>query len=155
MHLSLQERRRVQKRGQRRRELLRRKEKGRREGARDRQRQGDTVTDRQRETEREAEIQKAVIGESQTHCCVFNCVWTRNSHSESYCSCYSVAKSCLTLVTPWTVTPQAPQSLRSPRQEYWSGLPLPPPGDPPGPGIEPKSPALAGRFFTIWATREA
>ena len=135
MHLSLQERRRVQKRGRRRRELLRRKEKGRREGARDRQRQGDTVTDRQRETEREAEIQKAVIGESQTHCCVFNCVWTRNSHSESYCSCYSVAKSCLTLVTPWTVTPQAPQSLRSPRQEYWSGLPLPPPGDLPNPGI--------------------
>jgi len=33
------------------------------------------------------------------------------------------------------------------RQEYWSGLPFPPPGDLPNPGIEPKSPALAGRFF--------
>ena len=43
-----------------------------------RQRQGDTVTET-RETEREAEPQKAVIGESQTHCCVFSCVWTRNS----------------------------------------------------------------------------
>ena len=32
-------------------------------------------------------------------------------------------------------------------QEYWSGLPLPPPGDLPNPGIEPESPALAGRFF--------
>ena len=35
-----------------------------------------------------------------------------------------------------------------PRQEYWSGLPFPSPGDPPGPGVEPVSPALAGRFFT-------
>ena len=34
------------------------------------------------------------------------------------------------------------------QQEYWSGLPFPPPGDLPGPGIEPTSPALAGRFFT-------
>ena len=35
-----------------------------------------------------------------------------------------------------------------PRQEYWNGLPFPPPGDPPNPGIEPTSPALAGGFFT-------
>ena len=35
-----------------------------------------------------------------------------------------------------------------PRQEYWSGLPFPSPGDLPGPGIEPLSPALAGKFFT-------
>ena len=41
---------------------------------------------------------------------------------------------------------QAPLSLE--RQEYWSGLPFPPPGDLPYPGIEPMSPALAGRFFT-------
>ena len=34
------------------------------------------------------------------------------------------------------------------RQEYWSGLPFPPPGDLPDPGIKPASPALAGRFFT-------
>ena len=34
------------------------------------------------------------------------------------------------------------------RQEYWSGLPFPPPGDLPNPGIKPVSPALAGRFFT-------
>jgi len=36
-----------------------------------------------------------------------------------------------------------------PRQEYWSGLPLPSPGDLPDPGIEPMSPALAGGFFTL------
>ena len=44
------------------------------------------------------------------------------------------------------------------RQEYWSGLPFPPPGDPPNPGIKPKfltSPALAGGFFTTSATWEA
>ena len=39
--------------------------------------------------------------------------------------------------------------LLFPRQEYWSGLPFPSPGDLPDPGIEPTSPALAGRFFTI------
>ena len=41
------------------------------------------------------------------------------------------------------------------REEYWSGLPFPSPGDLPNPGIEPRSPALAGRFLTIWATKGA
>ena len=49
---------------------------------------------------------------------------------------------------PWTVAHQAPLSLGFPRQEDWSGLPCPPPGDLPDPGIEPESPALAGGFFT-------
>ena len=39
-------------------------------------------------------------------------------------------------------------SMEFSRQEYWSGLPFPPPGDLPDPGIEPMSPALAGGFFT-------
>ena len=54
-------------------------------------------------------------------------------------------------VTPWTIAHQAPLSMQSFRQEYWSGLPFPPPGDLPHPGTEPLSlvsPALAGRFFT-------
>ena len=38
--------------------------------------------------------------------------------------------------------------MRFPRQEYWNGLPFPSPGDLPGPGTEPVSPALAGGFFT-------
>ena len=46
-------------------------------------------------------------------------------------------KSCLTLLTPWTVARQAPLSMGFSRQEYWSGLPHPPPGDLPNPGIEP------------------
>ena len=45
-------------------------------------------------------------------------------------------------VTPWTVARQAPLSMGFSRQEYWSGLPFPPPGDLPSPGIEPRSPAL-------------
>ena len=52
-----------------------------------------------------------------------------------------VAKSCLTLATPWT-TCQAPLSMGFSRQEYWSGLPFRPPGDLPDPGIELGSPAL-------------
>ena len=41
-----------------------------------------------------------------------------------------VAKSCLTLEAPWTVACQAPLSMGLPRQEHWSGLPFPSPGDP-------------------------
>ena len=53
-------------------------------------------------------------------------------------------------VTPWTVALQAPLSMVFPRQEYWSGLLIPSPGDLPDPGIKLGSPALvlAGGFFT-------
>ena len=54
-------------------------------------------------------------------------------------------------MTPWTVACQAPLSVGFSQQEYWSGLPFPPPRDLSNPGMEPmslKSPALAGRFFT-------
>ena len=51
--------------------------------------------------------------------------------------------SCVQLfATPWTVAYQAPPSLGFSRQEHWSGLPFPSPGDLPDPGIEPGSPAL-------------
>ena len=53
-----------------------------------------------------------------------------------------VTKLCLTLATPWTIAHQAPLSMRFFRQEYWSVLPCPPPGDLPDPGIEFRSPAL-------------
>ena len=55
------------------------------------------------------------------------------------------------------VTRQAPLSLGYSRQEYWSGLPFPPPGDLTDPGIEPMfpaSPALEGRFFTTGPSRK-
>ena len=53
--------------------------------------------------------------------------------------------------TPWTIACHAHLSMEFSRQEYWSGLPFPTPGDLPDQGIEPTffvSPALAGRFFT-------
>ena len=75
--------------------------------------------------------------------------------------CCLVAKSVRLFATPWTVAHQAPLSVGFPRQERWSGLPFPAPGDLPNPGIEPASPALAGGFFTTeppehqrWDTRE-
>ena len=60
--------------------------------------------------------------------------------------------------TLWIVALQVPPSMGYSRHEYWSGLPCPPLGDLPDPGIEPaslKSSALAGRFFTARATWEA
>ena len=70
-----------------------------------------------------------------------------------------VAKSCLTLVTQWTVAHQARLSMGFSRQEYWSGLPFPAPGLLSNPGIEPRSPAvqadslpteLSGRPLDWW-----
>ena len=75
---------------------------------------------------------------------------TFSAFSHSVCSGGLVAKWCPTLVTPWTVAPQASLSLGFSRQEYWTGLSFPSPGDLLDPGIEPGSSAtlaLAGRFF--------
>ena len=58
--------------------------------------------------------------------------------SAKYLRACSVTQSCLTL---WTVARQAPLSMGLLREEYWSGLPFPPPQDLPDPGIEPRSPA--------------
>jgi len=49
--------------------------------------------------------------------------------------------------TPWTVAHQASLSMGFPRQEYWSGLTFPSPGDLPDPGIKLESPALASKLF--------
>ena len=60
--------------------------------------------------------------------------------------------------TLWTAALLAPQSMEFPRQEYWNGLPFPPPGDLPDPRIEPTLPVsstLAGGFFTTRAAGEA
>ena len=65
-----------------------------------------------------------------SRCAVFRCSVTSDS------------------ATPWTVAPQAPLSMGFSRQEYWNGLPCSPPGDLPNRGIKPKSPYIAGGFFT-------
>ena len=71
--------------------------------------------------------------------------------------CCLVTQSCPTLTSPWTVPCQASLSVGFPRQEYWSELPFPPPGDLPDPGICLVSlsfPELADGFFTTSATWE-
>ena len=68
------------------------------------------------------------------------------------CVCVCVLSGVQLFAIPWTAARQAPLSMGFPRQQYWSGLPCPPPGDPPDPGTEPSSLAslaLAGGFFTI------
>ena len=59
-----------------------------------------------------------------------------------------VAQSCPTPCDPWTVAHQAPPSMGFSRQEYWSGLPFPSPGDLPDPGIEPRSPTFQADALT-------
>ena len=61
---------------------------------------------------------------------------------------------CQILETPWTIACQTPLSIVFPKQEYWNGLPCRLPGDLPIPVIQLMSPALIGRFFYHWATRE-
>ena len=56
--------------------------------------------------------------------------------------CVLVTQLCLIHTRSWTVACQTPQSMEFSRQEYWSGLPLPSPGDLPDPGIKPRSSAL-------------
>ena len=63
-----------------------------------------------------------------------------HSGTESESISHSVMSN--SYVTPWTVAHQASQSMEFSRQEYWSGLPCPSPGDLPNPGIKPRSPAL-------------
>ena len=58
------------------------------------------------------------------------------------CVCVLVTQLCPTLATPWTISHQAPLSVKFSRQEYWSGLPFSSPADLPDPDIEPGSPAL-------------
>ena len=57
-------------------------------------------------------------------------------------------------MTPWTVAHQAPLSRGFHRQEYWSGLSFPSPGDLADAGVGPVSPTLAGRFFTAEPTKK-
>ena len=72
--------------------------------------------------------------------------WTLGNLCICVCAC---SFSCVRFfVTLWTVASQGPLSMGFSRQEYWSGLPFPSPGDLPDPGIKPASSALASGFFT-------
>ena len=77
--------------------------------------------------------------------------WRKRRAKQLCMPIHSVSAS---VVTPWTAA-HIPLSMGFSRQEYWSGLPCPPPGDLPDPGIQSASltsPALAGRFVTSSAT---
>ena len=80
----------------------------------------------------------------ETMCWLLKCPQGGDPHQS--CSHFLVRVKLLSLVrlfaTLWTVTYQAPLSMRFSRQEYYSGLPFPSPGELPNPGIEPRSPTL-------------
>ena len=71
-----------------------------------------------------------------------------------HAKCFSCGQLFVTL---WAIAHEAPLSMGLSRQEYWSGLLCPPPGDLPNAGIEPESLAMTGRFFTtsaIWVAHK-
>ena len=92
-------------------------------------------------------------------CTIQICVMDKNIFRWAFDSIIQGAYSVVSdSVTPGTVACQVFLSLAFSRQEYWSGLPYPPPGDLPDPGIKPvslKSSALVGGFFTTSTTWEA
>ena len=91
-------------------------------------------------------------------CCPYT---TMGSHTRTPSSFQKHRRTCplfRLFATPWTIAHQVPLSTEFSRQEYWSGLSFPSPGDLPNPGIKPLSllsPALAGGFFTNCASWEA
>ena len=74
----------------------------------------------------------------------------RERERETFCRCCNIKRPSVSqsvicawlFVTPWTVAHQAPLSMEFSRQEYWSGLAFPSPGDLPVPGMEPGSPTF-------------
>ena len=81
-------------------------------------------------------VKASLINEDRYRCIGFNnFLWFQNL-SKHECVYANSLQLCLT-ATPWTVAHQAPLSMGFCRQEHWSGLPCPLPGDPPNPGMEP------------------
>ena len=73
-----------------------------------------------------------------------------NTHTHIYIHAVVQSLSCVQLfVAPWTVVYQSPRSMGLPRQEYWSDLPFPSPGDLPDPGTEPMSSAWQVDSLTL------
>ena len=83
-------------------------------------------------------IKTPYIHSTSKPCLYFDCSAPDPSTHACMLSCSVMSDS----VTPWIVAHQAPMSMGFSKQEYWSGLPFPPPGDLPDPGIEPVSPAM-------------
>ena len=81
-----------------------------------------------------------VLGDSETMSISVLEIYPQWDTSESETASHSVVSN--SFVTPWIVAHQASLSMEFPRQEYWSGLPFPSPGDLPDPGIKPRPPTL-------------
>ena len=109
------------------------------------------------------DFQPVFCSMSHFKCCFFSCIQVSPETGKVvyyfylYASAVLRCFSCVQVfVTLWTVACQALLSMGFSRQEYWSVLSCPPPGDLPDPEIKPRSlmsPALAGRFFTISITQ--
>ena len=84
-------------------------------------------------------------------CIALSSFFLKLNRAHGYLLLLSCFKSCRTLCSPKICSPPSSFVLQFSRQEYWSGLPLPTPGNPPNPDIEPTSLSLPGGFF---ATRE-
>ena len=82
--------------------------------------------------------------------------YTSKTDTSLYINSAKSRQSCPTLCDPMDCSPHQTSLFKAfSRQEYWSGLPCPSPGDLPNPGIEHVSPALAGELFTTSTTWEA
>ena len=88
---------------------------------------------------------------------LINCMFKSSAHSNNTVVCFlfaelkvksEMAQSCPTLCDPVDCSPPAPPPMGFSRQEYWSGLPFPSPGDLPNPGIEPRFLALQADTLT-------
>ena len=98
------------------------------------------------------------LGEGEGHEPERNHRWGQACRLASNSQCASMLSHVRLFATLWTIACQAPLSMGFSRQECWSRLPCPPPGDLPHPGTEPTtfiSPASVGRFFTTRTTWEA
>ena len=83
--------------------------------------------------------------------------YSRNETQSHWSLCIVKVKSLSRVwlfVTPWTVAHQAPPSMGFSRQEYWSGLPFPSPGEASQPRDRTEVSRISGRHFNLWATRE-
>ena len=79
---------------------------------------------------------------------------TTRCHKQSACVCAKSLSRVQFFTTPWTIAYQAPPSMGFSRQEYWSGLPFPSPGDLSRPRDRTRVSHIVGRCSTVWATRE-
>ena len=108
-------------------------------------------------------VQGRVVPTFHVHCCLDCTSPFHNSYQSMRCKTYRYSVCvCLCVLgtyckvmsnscaTPWTVAHQTPLSMESSRQEYWSGLPFPSPGDLPDPGIKPGWPALQILYCSLW-----